>query len=105
MCLWTRNCSASASCGGDAQPLGGVGGDPQPHLAVVFQVALAQVVDQERQVQQVLLRDRTVDPAQRPGSGPKVRGELDRPQAMLVDRVLVVLVELQQSRGRDGRRE
>ena len=54
MCLWTRNFRASASSRGQSQPPAGVGGDLQPHLAMVFQMALAQVVDQQRQVQQVL---------------------------------------------------
>ena len=38
----------------EAQPPGGVGGDLHAHLAMIFQAALAQVVDQQRQVQQVL---------------------------------------------------
>ena len=66
---------------------------------MVFQVAFAQVVDQQRQVQQVLLGQGAVDAPQRSRVRPKVRGELHRPQTMLVHRVLVVLIELQQAPG------
>ena len=83
----------------DAQPLDGVRSDPQPHFPMIFQVSLAQIVEQQRQVQQVLLGQWAVDSAQRPPVGPKVRGELDSAQTMFVHRVLVVLVELQQPPG------
>ena len=42
---------------------------------------------------------RAVDAPQRPRVRPKLRGELHRPQTMLVHRVLVVLIELQQAPG------
>ena len=81
------------------QPRGRVGGDLQPHFAMILQTPLAEVVDQQRQMQQMLLRNRPVDSAHRPGVRRKLRGELHRPQAVLVDRVLVILIELQQSPG------
>ena len=80
----------------ESQPRAGLRGDPQPDLAVVLQVPLAQVVDQQCQVQQPLLRQRAIHAAQRPGVGPQLGRALDRADAMLVDRVLVILVELQQ---------
>ena len=55
--------------GRKSQPPGGVGGDLHAHFAMVFQMALAQVVDQQRQVQHVLLRargDRRVPAARGP---------------------------------------
>ena len=86
--------------GGKAQPPGRRLGDLQPDLAMVLQKALAQVVDQQGQVQDVACRrcrGRRVPSG--PWSPTNSRGELHRPQAMLVDRVLVILVELQQSAG------
>ena len=58
-------------------------------------------MDQQRQVQDVLAGDGAVDASQRPLVLGLLRGAFDRPQAMLVDRVLVVLVELQQAAGVD----
>ncbi len=81
------------------QPGGRVGGDLQPHLAMILQMALAQVVNQQRQVQQMLLGKRAIDPAHGAAVRRKLRGKLHRPQAMLIDRVLVILVELQQPPG------
>ncbi len=68
MCLWTRNRSASASWAGMPSRWTASAAIFTPHFAMVFQVSLAQVVEQQRQVQQVLLGQRTVDPAQRPRS-------------------------------------
>ena len=66
---------------------------------MVLQKALAQVVDQQGQVQHVLVGDAAVDAPQRPGVAGQLRGELHRPQTVLVHRVLVILVELQQAAG------
>ncbi len=81
------------------EPLGRLGGDPQPDLAVVFRVALAEVVDQQGQVEDRPPPHPAIDPAQRPLVGQEPRRPLHRPQAMLIDGELVVLVELEQSPG------
>ncbi len=44
-----------------AQQLGGLVGDPQPHFAMILDEALAQIVDQQRQVQGPLLLDLAID--------------------------------------------
>ena len=85
------------------QPLGGFLGNPQADFAVVFDKTLAQVVNQQGQVQRSLLLDAAVDAAQQARIGDEIGGPLDRQDAMLVDRVLVILVELQQAAGmREG---
>ena len=84
---------------GQPQPLGRFFGDSQPDLAVILDEALAQVVDQQRQVQGPLLLDALVDAAQQAGVGDELGGPLDRPNAMFVDRVFVIFVELQQAAG------
>ena len=82
-----------------AQPPAGLLGDLQPDLAVIFQQPLAQVVDEQGQVQKVLVLQPAIDPPHRPRVVQQVLGELHRADAMLIDRVLVVLVELQQPAG------
>ena len=72
-CLCTRNFSVSVSRGDKPQPLGRLLGDPQAHLAVVLGEALAQVVNQQRQVQQPLLLDAAIDAPQRPAIGGEAR--------------------------------
>ena len=54
MCLWTRNFSTSVSCAGKPSRVRHVGGDLQAHFSMVLQTALAQIVNQQRQVQQML---------------------------------------------------
>ena len=82
-----------------AQPPAGLFGDLQAHLAVIFQQALAQVVDQQGQVQKMLVLQPAINASHRPGVVEQFLGELDRADAMLIDRVLVILVELQQPAG------
>ena len=82
-----------------AQPPAGLLGDLQADLAVVFQQPLAQVVDQQGQVQEVLVLQPAIDAPHRPRVVQQPLGELDRADAMLIDRVLVILVELQQAAG------
>ena len=82
-----------------AQPPAGLLGDLQSHLAMVFQQPLAQVVDQQGQVQKVLVLQPAIDAPHRPRVVQQPLGELHRADAMLIDRVLVVLVELQQAAG------
>ena len=75
------------------------GRQPAPHLAVILHETFAQVVDQQGQVQHPLVLDAAVGDAQRT----VVRQELGRafhgPNRVLVDRVLVISVELHQSAG------
>ncbi len=49
-----------------AQPPAGLFGDFQSHLAVIFQQALAQVVEEQGQVQQVFVLQPAIDPPYRP---------------------------------------
>ena len=65
-CLWTRNFSRSRLRVRQAEPPRRPLGDPQADLAMVLQKALAQVVDQQRQVQHALVGDAAVDASQRP---------------------------------------
>ncbi len=82
-----------------AKPQGRPLGDLQADLAMVLQETLAQVVNQQGQMEHSLIGDAAVDAPQRPGVADQLGGELDRPKAMLVHRVLVILVELQESAG------
>ncbi len=81
------------------QPAGRLVGDTQANVAVVFDEPLAQVVNQQGQVQRALLLDAPVDAAQHSRVGAEVGRPLDRQDAMLVDGVLVIFVELQQAAG------
>ena len=89
--------SVSCGCRPSRQPV--CFGDFQSHLAVIFQQPLAQVVDQQGQVQEMLVLQPAIDAPHRPRVVQQFFGELDRADAMLIDRVFVVLVELQQPAG------
>ena len=54
---------------------------------------------QQGQVQQMLVLQPAINPPHRPRVVQQFLGELDGADAMLIDRVLVVLVELQQPAG------
>ena len=82
-----------------AQPPAGLLGDFQSDLAVIFQQPLAQVVDQQGEVQEMLVLQPSINPPHRPRVVKQPLGELDGPDAMLIDRVLVILIELQQPAG------
>lgn len=66
---------------------------------MVLGIALAHVVDQKRQVEDVPRGHLAVDLAEGAGIVEQIRGLVDRAEAVLVDGVLVVLVELQQAAG------
>ena len=98
-CLWTRNFSASASCGAEPSRAAACSAILSPTSRWSSEKPLAQVVDQQGQVQHVLVGDAAVDASHRARLAEQLGGELHRPEAVLVDRVLVVLVELEQSAG------
>ena len=81
------------------EPRGRLLGDAQADFAMVFDVALAQVVNQQGQVQGPLLLDAQVDLTQGARIADEVGAAFHRPNAVLVDGVLVVFVELQQASG------
>ena len=81
----------------ESQPPGGVQREPLSHLAVILVEPLAQVVQQQGQVQQILASDR---PVSRPHRSPIIDqrlGRFDRSERVFVDSEAVVLVELHQA--------
>ena len=66
---------------------------------VIFVIALAQIVQQRRQMQDILFRDARYAAPKGPGSWSRSRSPLDGPQRVLVDRVTMILIELQETAG------
>ena len=69
------------------------------HFAVIVVVAFSQVMHQQRQVQQSLVPQIAIGRPHRPRVVQETGGALHRPNTVLVDRVLVVVVELHQAAG------
>jgi len=84
---------------GQLEPLPDVRRQPGSHFAVMFGEALAQVVQQQRQVQQQLVVDRPAGRPDRPGVVQERVAGVDRPQRVFIDGEVVVLVELHQAAG------
>ena len=82
---------------GESQSLRDVQCDAAADFAVVFDMALAQVMQQQCQMQEPLVLDLAVRAANRTVVVEEVRGPLHGEQGVLVDGVLMVLVELQQT--------
>ena len=80
-------------------------GDRPADLAVIVAKAFPQVVEQQGKVKNVFPRDRAVSPAERTVVVGTTNGSLDRLQRVLVDRVLVHEVELNQAPGVVERRQ
>ena len=85
--------------GGEAQEPRVLQGQAGSHLAVVVGVSLAQVVKQDCQVEHMLSVDFPIGQSQCSLVPLHFRRDVDGAEAMLVDRVLVVLVELEQAPG------
>ena len=71
--------------------------NPPPDLAMIFFESLSQIVQQQREVQRRLILQAPINVSQAILALRKSGRFLDRPNAMLVDRVLVILIELQQA--------
>ena len=82
---------------GQAQPSRGFFRQPSAHLAVVFGVAFAQVVDQQGKVQQPFVAESPIRLADGPGVVEESAGFLHGTDRVFVDGVLVEFVELQQA--------
>src|SRR3989304_943691 len=79
------------------ESLGRLLGDSPPHLAMVFLVALAQIVQQQRQVERGLILELSVNLSRKVAPLDKARRFLDGADAMLVHGVFMVLIQLQQA--------
>ncbi len=75
---------------------GGLGGEPAADLAVIFIEPLAQIVDQQGQVQCSFAANPSVGLTQRSVHFLVRRGGLDGPNGMFIDGVFVVVVKLHQ---------
>ena len=93
-CRATSNRSVSVFVLRQSQPFGRGDRDERSDFAVVVVVALAQIVDQQGEVQQPLVPQIAISSAHRPRVVEELGGAFHRAQAMFVDRVLVVIVEL-----------
>ena len=80
-----------------AQVLGRFFGDPQAQFAVVFDKSLAQIVDEQSQMQGALLFDAPVDATQDSLVVDEIGGPLDGQNAVFVHGKAVILVELEQA--------
>ena len=80
-----------------AQAGGRFDGDPTPHLAVILVKALSQVVQQQRQMKQVLATDRPVSRSDRSPLSNQSLGRFNSTKRVLVDSKTVVLVKLHQT--------
>ena len=84
----------------EAQSLRDGNGDLHANLAMIFQMAFAQVVQQAApRCKRYFCRNGPIDASQRTGIGPEIGGKLDRPQTMFVHGVFVIQIELQQAPG------
>ena len=84
--------------GGQSEPFGCRDSYSCSHFTVIFFVTLAQVVQQQSEMQRLLVLDRTVYLAQHAVFPHQLIRVSYRAERMLVDRVFVIVVELQQIR-------